>query len=129
MAAAAVSEVNAWVGCSRTSHLHFDGLDNLLLVASGAKTVLLYSPWQYTELYPQLENDARWKSAARSRAYAARDGSPHASLVAEPCWRAEVLYLLWLYLLWLRSLRLHLLLPYYEAYWRAKLLASGALYV
>ena len=40
-AAAAVSEVNAWVGCSRTSHLHFDGLDNLLVVASGAKTVTL----------------------------------------------------------------------------------------
>ena len=32
----------------------------------------------------------RWKSAARSRAYAARRGSPHASLVAEPCWQAEV---------------------------------------
>ena len=41
VAAAAVSEVNAWVGCSRTSHLHFDGLDNLLVVASGAKTVTL----------------------------------------------------------------------------------------
>ena len=41
VSAAAVSEVNAWVGCSRTSHLHFDGLDNLLVVASGAKTVTL----------------------------------------------------------------------------------------
>ena len=41
VAAAAVSEVNAWVGCSRTSHLHFDGLDNLLVVAAGAKTVTL----------------------------------------------------------------------------------------
>ena len=87
------NQVNAWVGCSRTSHLHFDGLDNLLLVASGAKTVLLYSPWQYTELYPQLDKDERWKSAARSRAYAARRGSRHASLVTEPCWQAEVLYL------------------------------------
>ena len=85
-----MAEVNAWVGCSRTSHLHFDGLDNLLCVLHGAKTVLLYSPWQYAALYPMLEREARWKSAARSRAYAARSGSEYGSLVAEPCWCAEV---------------------------------------
>ena len=54
VAAAAVSEVNAWVGCSRTSHLHFDGLDNLLVVASGAKTALLYSPNPKPKLNPNL---------------------------------------------------------------------------
>ena len=59
VAAAAVAEVNAWVGCSRTSHLHFDGKDNLLIVLHGAKEVLLYNPWQYAALYPQLEPEVR----------------------------------------------------------------------
>ena len=92
VAAAAVAEVNAWVGCSRTSHLHFDGKDNLLIVLHGAKEVLLYSPWQYAALYPQLEPEVRWQSAARSRGYAARRGAAgaHAGLLDEPCWRAEL---------------------------------------
>ena len=57
-------QVNAWIGTCRTSHLHFDGLDNLLVVAYGRKEVFLLSPWQLAACYPQLDPDKRWKSAA-----------------------------------------------------------------
>ena len=66
---AALQQVNAWIGCSRTSHLHFDGCDNLLVVAHGSKTVLLWSPWQLPSLYPQTAPTERWKSRARSTLY------------------------------------------------------------
>ena len=67
------------------------GQDNLLTVLAGAKEVLLYSPWQFLELHPQMEPNARWKSAARSRGYAAAGGAgAYAGLVDVPCWRAEL---------------------------------------
>jgi hypothetical protein len=64
-----LAQVNAWIGCCRTSHLHFDGLDNLLVVAHGRKEVVLFTPWQLADLYPQLAAEERWKSAARSTLY------------------------------------------------------------
>lgn len=69
----ALVQVNAWIGRSRTSHLHFDGVDNLLVVADGRKEVILFSPWQLGNLYPQLQPDLRWQSEARSTLYL-RDG-------------------------------------------------------
>lgn len=70
---AAIRQVNAWIGCSKTSHLHFDGCDNLLVVAHGSKDVLLFSPWQISDLYPQSgSHDERWKSAAVRALHAER---------------------------------------------------------
>jgi len=74
VAPAALRQVNAWIGRCRTSHLHFDGLDNLLTVLEGSKTVHLYRPEELTSLYPQLQESERWKSAARSRLYLRRAG-------------------------------------------------------
>ena len=54
-----LAQVNAWIGCCRTSHLHFDGLDNLLVVAHGRKEVVLFTPWQLADLYPQLAAEER----------------------------------------------------------------------
>eukprot|EP00123_Amoebidium_parasiticum_P021386 comp6635_c0_seq1/m.2407 comp6635_c0_seq1/g.2407 ORF comp6635_c0_seq1/g.2407 comp6635_c0_seq1/m.2407 type:complete len:299 (-) comp6635_c0_seq1:596-1492(-) len=48
-----VMERNLWTGRSRTSHLHFDGADNLHYVFAGCKHVHLYSPWDLPYLYPR----------------------------------------------------------------------------
>ena len=62
---AELRQANAWIGCCRTSHLHFDGCDNVLVVAHGSKDVILFSPWQISDLYPQAgKHEERWKSAA-----------------------------------------------------------------
>ena len=87
IAPAAVKQVNAWIGRSRTSHLHFDGLDNLLVVVDGSKEVLLFSPWQIADCYPQLAKEERWKSAARSTLYL-REGDEFDRLRKAPRKRA-----------------------------------------
>ena len=84
VAKSALCEVNAWIGCSRTSHLHFDGKDNWLAVALGEKEVHLYSPSQLSSLYAQLEPSERWKSGARSRLYLSEDGTDYPLLRRAP---------------------------------------------
>ncbi len=87
---AALAQVNAWIGRSRTSHLHFDGVDNFLAVAHGRKEVLLFSPWQLADLYPQLEPEQRWKSGARSALYPRDDAASFPRLRAAPRLRAVI---------------------------------------
>ena len=62
-------------------------LASYLLTCSLASLLAFLLIWEYLLTF-LLRRPTR--SAARSRAYAARDCSPHASLVTEPCWRAEV---------------------------------------
>ncbi|KAL1525754.1 hypothetical protein AB1Y20_020598 [Prymnesium parvum] len=95
---AALRETNAWIGCSRTSHIHFDGLDNWLAIAYGEKEVHLYHPSQLPHLYPQLEPNERWKSAARSRLYLPPSGGDFPLLREAPFLkltlsRGEMLYI------------------------------------
>jgi len=88
IAEAALAQCNAWIGCSLTSHLHFDGMDNFLAVLEGYKEVHLYPPTATARLYPQLEPSERWKSAARSRLYTADER--YAGLQRVPFVRARV---------------------------------------
>jgi len=43
---------NLWVGRNITSRIHLDGLDNLLVVLQGSKTIHLYPPQDITKLKP-----------------------------------------------------------------------------
>jgi len=90
ISSAALREANAWIGVSRTSQLHFDGLDNFLAVAHGCKEVHLYSPWQLSSLYPQLERSERYKSAARSRLYLLPSATDFPLLRRAPCLKVSL---------------------------------------
>ena len=64
-----------WLGCSATSGLHFDALDNVLCNAGpGEKLVHLYSPWLTRALAPrgreQLPIESAFHSVHRPRAAA-----------------------------------------------------------
>lgn len=84
--AAALRQANAWIGRSRTSHLHFDGMDNVLVVAHGAKEVVLFSPFEeLAAMYP--DGTERWKSRARSTLY---DLSDYPRLRTVPRLRATI---------------------------------------
>jgi hypothetical protein len=48
-----VRQANVWAGVNRTSRIHLDGCDNLLVCAVGQKIVHLYSAWETTRLYPR----------------------------------------------------------------------------
>jgi hypothetical protein len=50
------------MGVFPTSYIHFDGMDNLLCVVEGRKTVHLYAP-ALLSMYPQQEDGATHKSA------------------------------------------------------------------
>jgi hypothetical protein len=88
ISAAALRQANAWIGRSRTSHLHFDGMDNMLVVAHGVKEVLLFSPWRLPDLYPQSAQ--RWKSAAQSTTYLRPDKDDFPRLRGAPRLRATI---------------------------------------
>ena len=90
ISAAKLCQANAWIGVSRTSHLHFDGMDNVLVVLHGEKEVLLFSPWRLPDLYPQSEQSERWKSAARSTLYLQPGSEEYPRLRAAPRLRVVV---------------------------------------
>lgn len=50
--AARVRERNIWLGCSVSSQIHFDALDNLHVCLQGSKLFHLYSPWDSLAVYP-----------------------------------------------------------------------------
>ena len=86
--ATALRQANAWIGASRTSHLHFDGLDNILVVAAGEKEVILFPPSMLLELYPDLRE--KWKSSARSTLYLRPGQDDFPRLRAAPRLRATI---------------------------------------
>lgn len=86
--ASSLRQANAWIGTSRTSHLHFDGLDNVIVVAYGMKEVILFAPSTLPELYP--DPNAKWQSAARSTLYLRPGDTDFPRLRAAPRLRATL---------------------------------------
>eukprot|EP00897_Mesotaenium_endlicherianum_P008132 jgi/Mesen1/7347/ME000377S06564 len=76
-AEARIKQRNVWLGCSVTSQIHFDALDNLHVVLEGLKTFHLYSPWDAVNLYPQAWQQGSLNNRSEVRSILSADRAAH----------------------------------------------------